>query len=62
MSASTAIAGAGVAVQTAQTQVNMALSMLKHNADVQKQTANILQEAVLEIANSSRGNNVNISA
>jgi len=54
---------AGIAAQQAMLRQNVALSVIKQNANQEKQIANILQQAVEAVpAGSSRGTNVNITA
>lgn len=54
---------AAIAAQMAQTQLNVALSSLKANAQADQQIANILEQAVQTVpASSSRGTNVNFRA
>jgi hypothetical protein len=51
---------AGIAAQTALLQQNVALSVIKQNAQADQAIAAILQESADTVAAASRGHNVNI--
>lgn len=51
---------AGIAAQTALLQQNVALSVIKQNAQADQAIAAILQESADTVAAASRGRNVNI--
>lgn len=54
---------AGIAAELALAQQAVALSVIKQNADAQKQVADVIAQAAQSVpASSSHGNNVNISA
>ncbi len=51
---------AGIAAQAALTQQNVALSVIKQNAQADQAIAAILQESAETVAAATRGRNVNI--
>ncbi|MBL4804509.1 MAG: hypothetical protein JKY71_06550 [Alphaproteobacteria bacterium] len=51
---------AGIAAQAAITQQNVALSVIKQNAQADQAIAAILAESAETVAAATRGNNVNI--
>jgi transcriptional regulator len=51
-----------LAMQMAMTRQNVAVSVIKQNADAQRQMANILAQAVQNVPVSGRGGIVNTSA
>ena len=53
---------ASIAAELAVLRQNVALSTIKQTAKADQQIANILQDALTNVAASSRGNNVNLSA
>lgn len=54
---------AGIAAQMAQTRLNVAMSTIKSNADMQQQVADMLMETIKNVpVSDTRGSNVNFSA
>lgn len=51
-----------MAAEMALARQNVALSMMKQSADMQKQVASILEQAILPASSSGRGGAVDVSA
>ncbi len=53
---------AAIAAQMAITQKNVALSMIKQSANMQKQVVSMIAESAASLSAATRGNTINIAA